>query len=236
VFYAILPLVSQNLLILIATTAAAAFAAFLLVPLANRMSLRLQTRLQEHAVEPRLDNGWQPQILQLSATTKTRVIVGAAACAALVVIVKGATPVGLALLVYFMALLLLVAINLEQGILPDLIVFPILWLGLLANSCCGDPGSAIKGAAVGYVAPYCINMLFRQSTGRDGMGHGDFKCLAMSGAWFGIEMIPSIFAAFVVALTAQGMVRGVLGRTGVFASGLGHLTGSIAALVCPLLS
>ncbi len=92
------------------------------------------------------------------------------------------------------ALIPLVFIDLEHQLLPDDITLPLLWLGL-GLSLFGiftDPGSAIVGAMAGYLSLWSVYILFKLATGKEGMGYGDFKLLALFGAWLGWQTIPLI--------------------------------------------
>jgi leader peptidase (prepilin peptidase)/N-methyltransferase len=48
-----------------------------------------------------------------------------------------------------------------------------------------DPVSSITGAIAGYLFLWTIYQLFKLFTGKEGMGYGDFKLLALFGAWLG---------------------------------------------------
>lgn len=100
----------------------------------------------------------------------------------------------LAALVLTWALLALSVIDLEQQILPDVITLPLLWLGLLLSltGVFSDPQASIIGAAAGYLCLWAIYHGFRLLTGKEGMGYGDFKLLAMLGAWLGWQVLPVI--------------------------------------------
>lgn len=92
------------------------------------------------------------------------------------------------------ALLLLSLIDFDHGILPDSLTLPILWLGLLCNThyLFVDPASAVLGAAGGYMTLWTFYWVFKLFTHQEGMGYGDFKLLAMLGAWMGLYALPWI--------------------------------------------
>jgi leader peptidase (prepilin peptidase)/N-methyltransferase len=85
-------------------------------------------------------------------------------------------------------------IDLETLLLPDEITLPLLWLGLLLSvfDIFADCQSAIIGAIAGYLCLWSVYQLFRLFTGKEGMGRGDFKMLAMLGAWLGWQYLPLI--------------------------------------------
>ena len=83
-------------------------------------------------------------------------------------------------------------IDAEHQLLPDVLVLPLLWLGLIVNSFAlfVPLHDAVWGAVAGYMALWSVFWLFKLITGKDGIGHGDFKLLAMLGAWGGWQILP----------------------------------------------
>ncbi len=92
------------------------------------------------------------------------------------------------------ALIALTGIDLDTQLLPDSITYPLLWLGLILNyhGVLTDFNSAFWGAIAGYLSLWSVYWLFKLVTGKEGMGHGDFKLLAALGAWLGWQMLPVI--------------------------------------------
>lgn len=92
------------------------------------------------------------------------------------------------------ALIALSMIDFDHQILPDNIIYPVLWLGLLMSipGLLTDMQSALVGAAAGYLSLWSMFWLFKLLTGKEGMGHGDFKLLAVFGAWLGWQYLPQI--------------------------------------------
>ncbi|HEB86366.1 MAG TPA: prepilin peptidase [Gammaproteobacteria bacterium] len=105
-------------------------------------------------------------------------------------------------------LIALAFIDLDEQYLPDSITLPLLWLGLLLNTrnLFSDLESAVIGAAAGYLVLWSVYMLFKKLTGKEGMGFGDFKLLAMLGAWLGWQMLPAI----ILLSSMVGAVIGIL--------------------------
>jgi leader peptidase (prepilin peptidase)/N-methyltransferase len=97
-------------------------------------------------------------------------------------------------LVVTWALVALSLIDFETQLLPDTITLPLLWLGLLCSlgGWFTDSQSAIVGATLGYVSLWSVFQVFRLVTGKEGMGYGDFKLLALFGAWLGWQHLPQI--------------------------------------------
>ncbi len=92
-------------------------------------------------------------------------------------------------LVFSAFLIALSGIDLRTTLLPDQLTYPLLWLGLLLSTVTVfvDPVPALIGAAVGYLSLWSVYWGFKLLTGKEGMGHGDFKLLAALGAWCGIK-------------------------------------------------
>lgn len=76
--------------------------------------------------------------------------------------------------------------------LLDMLTFPLLWLGLLANVDARFAllPDAVLGAAVGYVGLLVFGWLFSRAMGRQALGGGDPKLLAAVGAWLGWQPLP----------------------------------------------
>lgn len=100
--------------------------------------------------------------------------------------------VGALLLIW--SLITLAAIDLDTQLLPDSITLPLLWLGIAFNlgGAFVDLSTSIIGAMAGYLALWSVYWLFKLTTGKEGMGYGDFKLLAALGAWLGWQMLPTI--------------------------------------------
>ena len=92
------------------------------------------------------------------------------------------------------ALIALSGIDIDTQLLPDDITLPFLWLGLLVNyfGVFTSLENAVIGAAAGYLSLWSIFWMFRLATGKEGMGYGDFKLLALLGAWLGWQALPII--------------------------------------------
>jgi len=117
----------------------------------------------------------------------------------------GATWQCLFALVFTWSLVALTFIDFDTMLLPDSIVLPVLWIGIIANMnvLYTDLTSSIIGAMAGYLSLWSIYWLFKLLTGKEGMGYGDFKLFALIGAWLGWQALPvtillsSLIGAFV---------------------------------------
>ena len=108
-------------------------------------------------------------------------------------------------------------IDVDHQIIPDSIVMPLLWVGLImslfhpmagAGTLFIAPQDAIIGALAGYLSLWSVYQLFKLITGKEGMGYGDFKLLAALGAWLGWQMlhIVILMSAVVGAIIGIAMI------------------------------
>jgi leader peptidase (prepilin peptidase)/N-methyltransferase len=116
-----------------------------------------------------------------------------------------------AMLVLTWGLLAMSLIDADHQLLPDSLVLPLLWMGLIVNSfgLFTTLSDALWGAVAGYLALWSVFWLFRLVTGKEGMGYGDFKLLAMLGAWGGWQILPLtiLFSSLVGAVLGLIMLR-----------------------------
>lgn len=124
-----------------------------------------------------------------------------------------------AMLLLTWGLLAMSLIDIDHQLLPDSLVLPLLWLGLIVNS--GDLfvllGDALWGAIAGYLSLWTVYWLFKLVTGKEGMGYGDFKLLAMIGAWGGWQVLP-------LTILLSSLVGAVLGSVLLRVRGAAHGT------------
>lgn len=107
----------------------------------------------------------------------------------------GFGPVAAVVIVVTWLLLVLTFIDIDKMLLPDQLTLPLLWLALLfslSDSAMVNPAQAIIGAAAGYLSLWSVYWLFKLLTGKEGMGYGDFKLLAVFGALLGWQQLPLI--------------------------------------------
>ena len=106
----------------------------------------------------------------------------------------GATEQALLYIVITWALVALTFIDIDHMLLPDQLTLPLVWLALIA-AVAGitiTPSDAIMGAAFGYLSLWSVFWLFKLLTGKEGMGYGDFKLLALFGALLGWQSLLTI--------------------------------------------
>ncbi|WP_372628059.1 A24 family peptidase [Arsukibacterium sp.] len=117
----------------------------------------------------------------------------------------------LALVLIFVTwgLIALSFIDIDTMLLPDSLTLPLLWLALvfsLTDSALVNPAQAIIGAAAGYLSLWLVYWGFKLLTGKEGMGYGDFKLLAIFGALLGWQQLPLI-------ILLSSLVGAVIGAT-----------------------
>ena len=118
----------------------------------------------------------------------------------------GVSLQALAALFLSWALIAASGIDIGHKLLPDNITLPLLWLGMLLGlfEVFVTLEESVIGAMAGYLSLWSVFILFKLFTGKEGMGYGDFKLLAVIGAWLGWKPL------FAVILTSS-MVGAVVG-------------------------
>lgn len=149
-------------------------------------------------------------------------------------VIFGFTPQAVAALLFTWSIIPLCVIDYDRQILPDSITLPLLWGGLLLSipGSFVDSHTSIIGAVAGYLSLWSIYHLFRLVTGKEGMGHGDFKLLAAIGAWVGWQALPVVILFSSVVGASTGILlmlfriheRGKPMPFGPFLAGAGWIT------------
>jgi leader peptidase (prepilin peptidase)/N-methyltransferase len=106
----------------------------------------------------------------------------------------GATLQTLFIILFTFLLIPLVFIDIRHKLLPDDITYLLLWSGIVYSLTGAglDINSSILGVIVGYMSLWSVYIIFKLLTGKEGMGHGDFKLLAAIGAWVGWQQLLSV--------------------------------------------
>ncbi len=122
----------------------------------------------------------------------------------------GVTWLTLAGLIFTWILISLSFIDMDHKYLPDVMVYPLLWLGLFLSlfHSFTSPQEAIIGALAGYLSLWSVYWLFKLIRGKEGMGYGDFKLLAALGTWMGWQALPQIilFSALTGAIIGVTLI------------------------------
>ena len=120
----------------------------------------------------------------------------------------GVTVAGLSALVLVWTLIALTGIDFDTQLLPDRLTFPLAGLGLAVNSQSWfvSPTQSIWGLLLGFLSLWIVVKVFYLITKKQGMGQGDFKLLAVLGAWLGPMMLPFIILLSSVLGSIVGIV------------------------------
>lgn len=108
------------------------------------------------------------------------------------------------------SLITLTMIDYDHQLLPDSITLPVMWMGIISNTfgLFTNLHSSLYGAVAGYMILWTVYIVFKMVTGKEGMGHGDFKLLAMLGAWMGWQLLPLIivFSSLIGSIVGIGLI------------------------------
>ena len=126
----------------------------------------------------------------------------------LVIYQFGVSAAGLSALILVWALVALTGIDFDTQLLPDRLTFPLAGLGLAVNSqgWFVSPTQSIWGLLLGFLSLWVVVKIFYLITKKHGMGQGDFKLLAVLGAWLGPTMLPLI----ILLTSLLGSIVGII--------------------------
>lgn len=129
----------------------------------------------------------------------------------------GLSPAFVVQFVFCCALIVIAYIDLDHQIIPDKISLPGIVLGLLVAIPGGLPAltDALLGVLLGGGLLLTVAWVYERATGREGMGGGDVKLLAMIGAFLGWQgvlltlLLGSLLgsAIGIVLMTSRGADR-----------------------------
>ena len=114
------------------------------------------------------------------------------------------------------SLIVVTFIDFDHQIIPDEISLPGVGLGFLASFFLPEPGwsSSLLGIVAGWGSLALVFYSYLWLTGREGMGGGDAKLLAMLGAFLGVKAVPFIIFSSSLVGTVAGLSIMVLQRKG----------------------
>ena len=130
----------------------------------------------------------------------------------------GLSATSIFLFLFTAALIAIAFIDLQHKIIPDMISLPGILIGLAFSffpSALISPLDALIGVVGGGGFLFLVGTAFEKLTGREGMGGGDVKLLAMIGAWMGWKALPFIILLSSLTGAVIGGVSLVIGRQGV---------------------
>lgn len=166
--------------------------------------------------------------LSLTPVPPLRVVIGGIAVAASAALIA---PDRLAIACALgWTLLALALIDWQDGILPDLLTLPLAAAGVIAGGLGWQ--DALIGAVVGAGLLAVPAVIYRAWRGRDGLGWGDVKLAAASGAWLGWRAMPNLILAsallgILAVLLRRWRLRTPLGDTIPFGPALAAATWSL---------
>lgn len=121
------------------------------------------------------------------------------------------TGINVSYMPYFIALMLIIPlcmIDVDQLILPDSLVFPLMWLGVFSALMHFTPltlEQSVMGLFVGYMTMSFTYWMGRLLFKKEGLGYGDFKLMAALGAWLGWKLIILTFFLSSIVGTIFGL-------------------------------
>jgi leader peptidase (prepilin peptidase) / N-methyltransferase len=141
-----------------------------------------------------------------------------AALALLSVARFGITPWGAVAFAFACALVVVSVIDLDHGIIPDVISLPGILLGLTVSAVVpGGVGlwDAFAGTLLGGGLLWALAALYRRAAGIEGLGLGDVKLLAMIGAVLGWQSLPAVLlvASLAGSIGGLALIASHRGRT-----------------------
>jgi leader peptidase (prepilin peptidase)/N-methyltransferase len=127
----------------------------------------------------------------------------------------------LALFIFVSALVVISFIDLGHQIIPDIISIPGIIAGFAVTVCLNLISSypitwldSLFGIIAGGGILYLVAVIFERLTGKEGMGGGDVKLLAMIGAWMGWKSLPLV-------ILSSSLTGCVIGSAALLLSGKG---------------
>lgn len=157
----------------------------------------------DHPALPQLNN---PH----SAARRTLVVIACGLLSVGVVHHFDFTLEGLAFIVLTWSLIAVSLIDSDHKLLPDMIVLPLVWAGLIVNNFgfYTTSSAALWGAIGGYMSLWIVSWIFRLVAGKEGIGHGDFKLVSVIGAWGGWQVLPyTVFLAAFLGVLGYSLNR-----------------------------
>jgi len=121
--------------------------------------------------------------------------------------------------IYFLfvaSLIIITFIDLQHKIIPDVLSLPGIVVGLSASFFLAHISwlDSLIGIIAGGGCLFLIAFTYERITGREGMGGGDIKLLAMIGAWMGWRSLPLIVLISSVTGTVIGLIFLILAGKG----------------------
>ena len=99
-------------------------------------------------------------------------------------------------MVFACGMVTLAVVDQRTNYLPDQLTLPMMWIGLLfqlspVTKTVGIE-NAVLGVVFGYLILWAVAYMFLKLRGKEGLGYGDMKLIAVVGAWLGPLSIPIV--------------------------------------------
>ena len=108
--------------------------------------------------------------------------------------------------ILFTTLLLLSIIDIKSFTLPNILTLPLIPIGILQSwVLTQDWRYSLIGALIGYGVFVALELSFKKIRGKDGLGRGDAKLLAVGGAWCGWSALPII----ILVASSSGLILAI---------------------------
>jgi leader peptidase (prepilin peptidase) / N-methyltransferase len=132
----------------------------------------------------------------------------------------GFTVKGGILAMMWVALMVMIVVDLEHYIIPDQVHYVLLPLGVLYHAVIGTPpGDAANGFIVGAGIGLALHYGYRILRRKEGLGFGDVKFFAVAGLWLGVKpLVPFMFFSGLFGV-ATGLIWRALGKGPIFPFG-----------------
>jgi prepilin signal peptidase PulO-like enzyme (type II secretory pathway) len=119
--------------------------------------------------------------------------------------------------IWGVGLVVLVFIDTQTKLLPDVLTLPLLWVGIVIQlfpetRTVGLELSVI-GAVAGYLPLWLFAHLYKLIRSRDGLGMGDLKLLAAMGAWSGPFVLPQVLLLAALLAIAVFIIERLVHRS-----------------------
>lgn len=162
----------------------------------------------------------------------------ATAAGCLLLYVKfGLTLQYLLLVLLWVALMIMIVVDIEHYIIPDQLHYVLLPLGLAYQWLVGaSPESVVHGFLLGAGTGMALHYGYRYLRKKEGLGFGDVKFLAVAGVWLGLKpIVPFLFFSGIFGVLT-GLLWKLLKRGPVFPFGPSLAVAMFLCIVFPEVS
>ena len=132
----------------------------------------------------------------------------------------GVSPMSVVLMLMAVALLVMIVADLQYYVIPDVVHYVLLPLGLAYHYIkVSHGGDVIGGLAIGLTLGLALHYGYIHLRKKDGLGFGDVKFLGVAGLWLGVQpIVPFLFLSGLLGV-ATGLLWRALKRGPIFPFG-----------------